>query len=640
MHSSKSLSGGADGSGPQPNDPCACGSGHKYKRCCGAALKQAGGIEHNIAQPAPGAALGTVTETGRLLASYSRLQQAMQRRAVPDRKTRPAAASRQRHSAQAFLDLAARHEATGRLSDAITVLQAAARLLPHDPVARYNLGLTCLKANRLTEAVASLREAVALKADFGRAQYQLGVALQRQGHDAAAIAALRAAIALNTRKSEANGRLGDLLVARGEVSEAAKCYRQAADNSIAGRLYAAKALAAEKRYEDAIVALRRLLALEPKSATVHWSLGHMLTLQGSFAEALPHLETACALQPGAVGAFYNLVIAKRVSEADRPLIERMTTVAESGGLPDVTRMTAHYALGKAFDDLGEYGSAIRHFDAANGIEKGLCEYDREQLAAWVDLLIARCTPGYFRRHASSVADETPVFIVGMPRSGTTLVEQILSSHPLIAAGGEIEFWVRRGPGWEHCGREGLDPAAIRTLADDYRAQLTRIAPTATRVTDKLPHNFMWIGLIHLVFPNARIIHCRRHPVDTCLSIYFTYFARRMGYASDRSNLVFEYRQYQRLMQHWRAVLPQTRFFEVDYERLVADRETWTRKLVDFCGLEWDDACLHHEDNRNVVATASLWQARQPVYRSSVERWRRYEPWLGELQQLLLSEDRP
>lgn len=164
--------------------------------------------------------------------------------------------------------------------------------------------------------------------------------------------------------------------------------------------------------------------------------------------------------------------------------------------------------------------------------------------------------------------------------------------------------------------------------------LRKIAPDSLRVTDKLPLNLMWIGLIHLVFPRARIIHCRRHPVDTCLSLYFTQFLQRTDFAHDRGDLVFRYREYERLMRHWRDTLPAERFLEVDYAAVVADPEASARRLIEFCGLDWDDACLRPEDNQRVVKTASMWQARQPVYRTSVERWRNYEPWLGELRSLL------
>jgi Sulfotransferase family len=172
------------------------------------------------------------------------------------------------------------------------------------------------------------------------------------------------------------------------------------------------------------------------------------------------------------------------------------------------------------------------------------------------------------------------------------------------------------------------------LAREYLALLRRIGPQAARVTDKAPFNHIRLGLIHLLLPQARIIHCRRHPVDTCLSMYFTYFSQRMDFAWAKADLAFAYRQYARLMEHWRAALPRERFTEVDYEDLIADREAVTRRLIAFTGLDWHDACLSPERNKRTVRTASLWQARQPVYTTSVARWRRYEPWLGELRELL------
>ncbi len=175
---------------------------------------------------------------------------------------------------------------------------------------------------------------------------------------------------------------------------------------------------------------------------------------------------------------------------------------------------------------------------------------------------------------------------------------------------------------------------MQRLAGDYLAVLRGISPDAARVTDKMPFNFGLLGIIRQVFPRAAIVHCRRHPVDTCLSIFGTDFEAAIDFAGERGSLVFFYRQYLRLMAHWREVLPAERFIEVDYEELVADPEKLTRRMIATCGLEWNDACLAPHRNRRRIATASVWQARQPIYRTSVERWRRYEPWLGELRELL------
>jgi hypothetical protein len=178
---------------------------------------------------------------------------------------------------------------------------------------------------------------------------------------------------------------------------------------------------------------------------------------------------------------------------------------------------------------------------------------------------------------------------------------------------------------------------LSRAAGEYRAVLRAIGPEALRVTDKEPHNFEQLGVIWKAWPDARVIHCRRRPIDICLSIYFNFFNGKMAW--DRADLVFQYRQYERLMEHWRNVLPADFFTEVEYETLVADREAETRRLVAFCGLEWDDACLAPERNARRIKTASLWQARPPVYRTSLERWRRYEPWLGELRELLPEAER-
>jgi hypothetical protein len=214
----------------------------------------------------------------------------------------------------------------------------------------------------------------------------------------------------------------------------------------------------------------------------------------------------------------------------------------------------------------------------------------------------------------------------MMRSGTTLTEQILSSHPKVKGGGELFFWSEN---------------ALRALSGDkapfgaeYVELLKKIGPEEERVTDKMPSNYRFVGLIHSALPNARLIHVRRSPVDTCLSIWATpnHLPSEGGHI--KRDIVFVYKEYLRMMEHWRSVLPKNRFFEVDYEELVANREPVTRRMVEFCGLKWDDACLSPERNTRTISTPSLWQARQPIYNSSVERWRNFEPWLGDFRDLL------
>jgi len=349
------------------------------------------------------------------------------------------------------------------------------------------------------------------------------------------------------------------------------------------------------------------------------------------------MQHAVALDPDRANSWFDLVHTKRITEAERGWIDRMRRALRARHRTDNERSILHFALGKALDDLGEYDAAIRHFEEGNRIEHRVSPFNRAAFAAAVDIIINTFTPEFFARHVGlSVDSDLPLLIVGMPRSGTTLVEQIISAHPAVSGGGELPFWTRNAQALFHVWAGPHEPGQVRSLAQEYLTLLRNLAPHAARVTDKTPFNFFWLGLIQLVLTRPRIIHCRRHPVDTCLSIYFTRFAELHEFAYDRGDLVFHYRQYERLMAHWRAVLPSERLFEIQYEALVTDREAITRQLVEFCGLEWNTACLSPELNKRTISSASFWQARQPVYTSSLARWRHYEPWLGELRQLIVS----
>jgi tetratricopeptide (TPR) repeat protein len=507
-----------------------------------------------------------------------------------------------RERLQALAADARKYWKAGNWADANSLYREIARLDPMSAQAQHDLGVTCLKIGRLREATAILQRALELRPGYDSALNHLAHAL------------------------EIGGR-------RHEASLAYRKLSRAADGAIQRHHYSARALAMEGKLEEAEKELRRLLVLAPEGAWAHALLGQLLSDRGLFEEAARHLSQASEAFPA---AFQQFAVTKRVTETDRPLVDRMRVVAERSDLDVMTRITILFGLGKAFDDLGEYAEAMQHYQEANRLRAMSARLDRAALASVYDGIIAGFTAEAFARARQSLArpahpgDDLPVFIVGMPRSGTTLVEQILSSHPAVAAGGELTFW------WERLGgaRRNFEAATLPEAAQDYRAELRAIGPQALRVTDKAPFNFEVLGLIRLALPDARVIHCRRHPVDTCLSIFFTDFRGRPDYAWDRGDLAFLYRQYERLMDHWRRVLPTDRFTEVEYETLIANCEAETRRLVAFCDLDWDDACLTPERNSRSVITASAWQARQPVYTTSVERWRRYEPWLGELGELL------
>jgi tetratricopeptide (TPR) repeat protein len=540
-------------------------------------------------------------------------------------------------SAEAHLHLGGQLRSSGRHAEAAAAFEATIRLDPSEAAAHNDLGLIHLAGHRWPDAAAGFERAIALKPDFAIAHYNLGLALQAQNRDPDAMEAFRRAAALAPRLAEAHGKLGNLLYAYGYHKEALASFRRAAEarpGTALGHLSMAKVFLHERRLAEAEECLRRALALDPRSADGQRLLGMVLQQAGRFEEAIACLEQAIARDGRLVAAYYDLVYAKKLTEADRTLVRQMEALLEQPGLPDQDRTRLCFALGKAHDDLGDHAAAIRHYDVGNRIERARYAFDRARHVARIDRAVAVCGPDFFARfrpHGSS--SEAPLFILGMMRSGTTLVEQIVSSHPEVGAGGELTFWGDAASALEPAGEASLEPAALGKPTKDYLALLHRIAPGARRVTDKTPHNFLWLGLIHAAFPRARIIHCRRNPVDTCLSIYFTYFGVAKDFAYDRGDIAFFYEQYARLMAHWRAVLPADRFLELDYEALIADREAVTRRLIAFCGLEWNDASLSPERNQRAVTTASIWQARQPVYRSSVERWRHYEPWLGELRRL-------
>lgn len=519
-----------------------------------------------------------------------------------------------------------------RHGEAIGPLEHAIRLMPESAALFNDLGMACLFARRLPEAIAHLRRATTLRPGVAGTYYNLGIALEQAGDVPAALEALRRAVSLAPGLAEAHGLAGDLLIGAGQYEEAISAYERAmraSPSTTVGRLCAARALVLRERPQEAEAWLRQLIAKDGSCAEAHLMLGQLLGDAGRFDEATASFERTLVLDPSNAAAYHGLLSSKRLTEADWPLVTRITTLLAAGGSSH-QQMTLHFAAGKALDDLGDYAGAIVHFDSANRLRRQTGRLDRADLERRIDGLIARFTREFFRDHAHlGAADETPVLILGMPRSGTTLIERILASHPRVAGAGELRFWRERGGE-----AVDADPSSLARLREDYLQLLKGIGPKAARVTDKMPFNFLWLGLVHQLLPRARIVHCRRNPVDACLSIYQTQFTQSWSFASDRSDLATYYRQYLRLMDHWRAVLPPESLLEVDYEEATSAPEAVARRLVEFCGLEWSGACLEPERNPDAVRTANRWQARQPVYRTSVERWRHYAPWLGELRELL------
>jgi tetratricopeptide (TPR) repeat protein len=518
--------------------------------------------------------------------------------------------------------------AVGELEEAELLARKAADLNPNDPAVQDNLARIYLSMRQPEKAREALEKAVDLGPGIAPLHCRLGQTYQILGRPTEACACYQRTLDISPGDHTTRDTLVRLLMSLGDSSGAIKLLRQATrlnPSSPEPFIQLAKALFEIEAGAEALEPLHRALELNPNLALAQGMLGACLSELGRFPEAIAHFERALALDPTMGIVYYDLVESKTISEGDAELMRQMDVQLSRRNLLPPDRMALHFASGKAFDDLGRYREAF-----------GGVPFDRSAYAAKTDAMIRRFPNARSMSIPDKNPSEIPVLIVGMIRSGTTLVERILSSHLEVAAGGEIKFLAAQ---YDEDMYLGLDtPGKAGILAHQYLAILRDLAGGKRRVTDKMPSNFRALGPIHALFPHARIVHCRRHPVDTCLSIYGHLFHQPPGFAYDREALVFGYREYQKLMDHWREVLPPGRFFEIDYEELGADREPIIRRLLEFCDLPWDPQCLRHEETGGQIRTVSKRQARQPIYRSSVQRWKNYEPWLGPLGDLLSSNE--
>ena len=389
--------------------------------------------------------------------------------------------------------------------------------------------------------------------------------------------------------------------------------------------------------EASVRALGHVLMQDPNAFDALIGSGIMLHQLGRFDEARSHFERALVIRPHSLPAIVGILRGHRAKVTDRPLLEQAAALlAQQEELDDEGRQLT-YATAKAFDDLGEFEQAIRFYDLANQTAARLQKphgLDRAFHSMKLNEMM-RVFSRELLRHRNSFANTThkPIFILGMIRSGTTLAEQIISRHPDVLAGGELRFWVDNGFSVLLPGSPGFNAELAEFLGLEYFASLQTLTRGDCRVTDKMPMNYMLVGLIHLLFPNAPIIHCQRNPIDTSLSIYMTPYAAPPDFAYDRDDIAFAFREYQRVMSHWTRALPPGRMLDVQYESLVEDPEPNIRRILDYCSLDWDSACLSPEKNDRVVDTPSKWQVRQPMYRTSVGRAERYAPWLGAIGEL-------
>jgi tetratricopeptide (TPR) repeat protein len=506
---------------------------------------------------------------------------------------------------QAYEMAVARHR-EGRLADAETHYRKVHALYPEHPGALHGLGLIALRTQRAEEATGFLERAARVAPSNGAIRSDLGTASLALGRYEAAAAAFAAAVALRPSDTVARLGLGDAL-------------------SVLGRL------------DEARAAFEGLLAIDPRHAGAHFGLGNIAMQLADAAAARTCFERAVEIAPKEPKYLRALAETARFETGDGRLAVLEDLVGDASSLTDGGIVELHFALAKAYDDLARYDDAFAQLKAGNSLQRRRIAYDEASVAAFFrDIALAFPSALLRARAGAGDRSDLPVFVVGMPRSGSTLVEQVLASHPGVFGAGELLLLndlVAELPGYP-TSIAALPNSALRTLGTNYVARTRPLAPGARRIVDKLPGNFRHLGLIHLALPNAKIIHVRRDPVDTCFSCYSKLFLGGLNFACDLGELGRYYRLCDGLMAHWRSVLPAHALLEVQYETLVDDFEPEVRRIVAFCGLSWDPRCLDFSKTERPVRTLSQSQVRQPLFASSIGRWRHYEKHLQPLMDAL------
>lgn len=509
--------------------------------------------------------------------------------------------------------LAAEQHRRGNFPAALELYTLVLKQAPAQAEIHNNRGVLLQAMQRYDEALASYDQAIALKPGYANAHFNRGTVLKKLSRRDDALASYDRALALKPEHAEAHNNRGVVLQ---EL----------------------------KRYAEALASYDQVIALNPAHAEAHNNRGIVLANLGRMAEAEKAFARALALKPGFADSLFNLAHIRDHQNADAADLKIISDLLAQPGLGSDEREHLHFSLGKICDDSGRYEEAFAHFQTANQLRNARVAYQPALVEKMTDAIIAVFNRDFLARpRAFSTDDPSPIFIVGMPRSGTTLLASMLSNHPRIAAAGELPTLgdllaelpkiLPAGTAYPEAARQ-LTAAAADHLIAGYRRRLRRdVDSSIPYVIDKNPLNFRHVGLITQLFPQARILHCTRHPAATCLSNYFQRFPLYLDFSFDLRNIGHFYREYARLMAHWES-LPHLRLLGVRYEDMILHTEPTARALLEFLGLEWDDRCLATHTNRFPVETASQWQVRQPIYQDSLEHWRHYEAHLDPLKAFL------
>jgi tetratricopeptide (TPR) repeat protein len=510
----------------------------------------------------------------------------------------------QSRNARSLLTQGNKCAAQGEYSEAIIYYRELLALNPRHPEALNNLGATLFRLGHYSEAEEIFRGTLRIYPDFADANSNLGILLRCSGRVAEAETWLRRAIKINPKHIDARSNLGLAFIFLGRLSDAKSQFRKA-------------------------------LKFAPRNTHTLFAMGFLATVEGRFDEAEAMFKRAVEIDPKTPSAWAAMAGLRKMTSSDAAWLQSAEEIAASG-ITVLEEADMRFAIAKYCDDVEDFNGAFQSYKRANELHKmAATSYDRDARARLVDDLMRVYTREAISHVEPLVSDSMkPIFVVGMPRSGTSLIEQIIASHPDAKGAGELAFWSRAAHDHETVIRRTLlDESTRKKLAEDCLRDLEARSGDALRIVDKSPLNSDYLGVIHSVFPSARIIYMQRDPIDACLSCYFQKFDVELNFTMDLSDLAHYFRQHQRLMAHWRAVLPPGTILDVPYAELVADQEGWTRKVLAFLGLEWNQRCLDFHRTERPIVTASAWQVRQKLYQGSVARWRQYEKFIGPLLEL-------
>lgn len=532
--------------------------------------------------------------------------------------------------ADALIGLANAEKGLGNFEAAYAAISDAIKARPDDPLALNVLGLCAYYLNRGDEALAAFDRALSLEPNVAALYRHRGLVLVGLSRHTEARESFEYALRISPDDVASLNHLASLHLRHDRPGQAAESARKALTvkpNDPEALFYLARATA---QLGDAVAACKLFEQACQSDRSILTPFAIWLIEEGKLAEAHQILTKRLEDVPRD-GMALHYLIETQGHPATEEQAALLFEVAEDRSQPAESQAFANYSLGKVLERQQSFESAFEAYRRANERFFGLKLAHVHDLVGTIDQEVADAKRVFDRETIARLANmgnpsSKPIFIIGMIRSGTTLVEQIVSSNSQVHPAGELRFWMENGPSL----LKNLEE--LRRYADAYLALIARIAPRAPRVTDKMPLNLRYLGLLASAFPNAKFIWCRRDPLDTCFSVYATPFTDPPIFSYNLRNIGYVFRKYAELMDHWLQVLPPGRVFEVHYEHLVTNQEAVTRSLLDYCGLPFEEACLEPERNDSAVRTPSSLQVRKPVYRSSVARWKNFEPWLEPLKE--------